>query len=146
MMCFVSYAPLRAVYLFGRKLSVTFLTSEVPLRWESRKGSRRRRRLSARQTAALSPLCFSALSLNEQVHRELRRVEAAATTDNEPGTDANGGRRRRASRDPNGGRRHLPRFGLSARRPRPSVRACVTPQQVGSENARLKILRLNSRN
>ena len=27
---FVSSAPLRAVYLFGRKLSVTFLTSEVP--------------------------------------------------------------------------------------------------------------------
>ena len=49
--------------------------------------------IAAAQTAlrpsncrSLSPR-FSALSLNEQVHRELRRVEAAATTDNEPGTD-----------------------------------------------------------
>ena len=70
-MCFVS-----AVYLFGRKLSVTFLTlgSESPLGIEDRDG----RRLSLRPSNCRS------LSLNEQVHRELRRVEAAATTDNEP--------------------------------------------------------------
>ena len=43
-------------------------------------GNRESRRFSARQTASPSP----SLSLNEQVHRELRRVEAAATTDNEP--------------------------------------------------------------
>ena len=71
--CFSS-AQTEFIYL-GENYPLRFLTAALsPLGIGIGRG---RGRLSARQTAALS------LSLNEQVHRELRRVEAAATTDNE---------------------------------------------------------------
>ena len=80
--CFSS-AQTEFIYL-GENYPLRFLTAALsPLGIGIGRG---RGRLSARQTAArsLAPsLSLSALSLNEQVHRELRRVEAAATTDNE---------------------------------------------------------------
>ena len=117
-MCFVWTSlcfSAQFIYL-GENYPLRFLTAALsPLGIGIGRG---RGRLSARQTAARS-LALSSLSLNEQVHRELRRVEAAATTDNEPGSE----RRTSRARTGDGATCH----GSDTRSVHPCVRAaCVT--------------------
>ena len=96
--------------------------TDVGLRWESRNEA-----TDADGSPPVKlPLALSALSLNEQVHRELRRVEAAATTDNEPESERTEEEKEEDTQSPRTGDGATCR-GSDFPRPWPiRIRACVT--------------------